>query len=141
MMTIMTATLMKLIAFIFPCFRRSAPAAAIAAARAASDEMLQATSLLAASAVLSSVSRAGSARAPANVLGQDGGSAVAVIESMSGSSSFVVLGALAGLISAILHAAPLPEDALDRLYRLSIDTVLPAIFAESEQVICCTVAG
>jgi hypothetical protein len=58
---------------------------------------------------------------------------------MSGSSSFVVQGALASLISAILHAAPLPEDALDRLYRLSIDTVLPAIFAESEQVICCTV--
>jgi hypothetical protein len=53
---------------------------------------------------------------------------------MSGSSSLIVQGALASLISAILHSAPLPEDALDRLNRLSLDAVLPAIFAELEQV-------
>ncbi len=71
---------------------------------------------------------------PANVLGTDGGSALAVIESMSGSSSLIVLGALASLICAILHAAALPEDALDRLNRLSLDAVLPAIFSELDQV-------
>jgi hypothetical protein len=96
--------------------------------------MLQATSLVAAAAALSSVSRNGSVQPPANVLGQDGGSALAVIESMGGSSSLVVQGALASLISAILYAAPLPEDALDRLNRLSLDTVLPAIFSEIDQV-------
>ena len=116
--------------------RRSAPAAAIAAARSASDEVLQATSLVAAAATLSSVCRNGSVPPPPNVLGQDGGSALAVIESMSGSSSLIVQGALACLISAILHAAPLPEDSLERLNRLSLDTVLPAIFAELEQVTC-----
>ena len=140
-MTIITSTLLQLIVLICPYFRRSAPVAAVAAARSASDETLQATSLLAASAVISSVTRVGSVRAPANILGQDGGSTLAVIESMSGSSSLVVLGALASLVSAILHAALLPDDAIDRLYRLSIDTVLPAIFAESDQVISHTVYG
>ncbi len=96
--------------------------------------MLQATSLIAASAVLSSVTKNGTVQPPPNVLGHDGGTALAVIESMSGSSSLIVQGALASLISAILHAAHLPEDALDRLNRLSVDAVLPAIFAELEQV-------
>ena len=115
-------------------FRRAAPAAAIAAARSASNEMLQATSLIAASAVLSSVTKNGSVPPPPNVLGHDGGSALAVIESMSGSSSLIVQGALASLISTILYAAHLPEEALDRLNRLSLDAVLPAIFSGLEQV-------
>ena len=115
-------------------FRRAAPAAAIAAARSASNEMLQATSLIAASAVLSSVTKNGSVPPPPNVLGNDSGSALAVIESMSGSSSLIVQGALASLISAILYAAHLPEEALDRLNRLSLDAVLPAIFSGLEQV-------
>jgi hypothetical protein len=84
--------------------------------------------------VLSSVTKNGSVPPPPDVLGQDGGSALAVVESMSGSSSLIVQGALASLISAILHAQHLQEDALHRLNRLSLDAVLPAIFAELEQV-------
>ena len=117
-------------------FRRAAPAAAIAAARSASNEMLQATSLIAASAVLSSVTKNGSVPPPPNVLGHDGGSALAVIESMSGSSSLIVQGALASLISAILYAAHLPWEPLDLPNRLSLDAVLPAIFSGLEQVTC-----
>ena len=70
--------------------RRAAPAAALAAARAASSEMLQATALAAAATVLSSVTRNGAVQAPKDVMGADGGSALAVIESMSGSGSLIV---------------------------------------------------